>query len=250
MKIEVVSSLAEPVGKLWKELQGSATSSGKIFYVSSPLSSTPRPIYEWIIENSDTFENWNNVRFVLMDEQVEEKSHQFQYLDTSDPASYERFAKKYLLHPLEEKAGHPIPVVKPRLEDINSFNLERPIDLLILALGVNGNYANVMPNTDKSKSWHIAHLIQKFRTSHTQSGSNSYEGATFREYGMSLGPQEVIASRHVVVILSGEKKRALTAELFSHNEFDPKFPLSIIYDPEVRDRVIIFVSEELGDLCL
>lgn len=248
MKIQIVRSLAEPVGALWQDLQNKATSSGENFYVSSPLSSTPLPIYAWIIEHYAQFKEWEKVRFVLMDEQVDESSHPFSYINVDDSASYEGFAARHLLDPLESELGHSIPVVKPELEEIDRFNLGRPIDLLILALGVKGNYANVMPDTDKATSWHVTHLIPEFRTSHTKKGSDSYEGAQFREYGMSLGPQEVINAKCVVVVISGEKKRTLTHKLFSYSQYEPKFPLSIIYEPEVRDRVSIFVTEELGDL--
>jgi hypothetical protein len=52
MKQIIVKSLAEPVGELWKTLQSEKTDKG-LFIVSSPLSSTPLPIYEWVIDNAD-----------------------------------------------------------------------------------------------------------------------------------------------------------------------------------------------------
>ncbi len=249
MKIKTTASLGECVGMFWRDLQSEVTSKKDSFHVASPLSSTPLPIYEWIIANWQDFDGWEKVRFVLMDEQVESNSPPFNYIPGEDSASYEAFANEHLLLPLKNKLGFPIPVVKPKIDDIDSFYLESPIDLLVLALGVKGNFANVMPNTTKSTSWHIAHLIPEFQVAHTQAGSESYEGARFREFGMSLGPREVVESMQVVVAISGEKKRSLTRELFSYQRFDPSFPLSIIHEPEVRDRVTVFLSEELGDLC-
>ena len=241
MKEKIVPSLAEPVGNLWKDLQSKHTKDGN-FLVASPLSSTPLPIYEWVINHAKEFENWDKVRFVLMDEMLEGEKPPFTYVPTSDPASYEGFARKHLLEPLEQKIDIQIPIIKPEVLDVENFSTE--IDLLILAIGVKGNYANVMPETTEETSWHVAHLTSEFRQVHTQKGSQSYEGANFREYGMSLGPQQVLSAKNVVVIISGEKKKDLVKELTSRNLFDPKFPLSIIYHPQVRDRIKIYLTQD------
>lgn len=226
----------------WKNLQKKYTAIGK-FSVAAPLSSTPLSTYAWIVENFHEFENWEKLQFVLMDEMLEGDYPHFQYVSTDDSASYEGFARRNFLTPLGEKTGITIPVIKPKIEDLNDFHVG--IDLLILALGVKGNYANVMPGTPLSIGWHIAHLIPEFRQAHTVKGSNSYEGATFREYGMSLGPQQVLNAKYVIVIISGKKKRGLSKQLLSYNAFDPEFPLSIIYHPSVKDRVQIFLTEDV-----
>ena len=242
MEITVVKSLAEPVGKLWRELQSEAGTSN--FSVASPLSSTPLPIYEWLTTHAANLPNWDLVHFVLMDEQVEGTSAPFRYVSTNDAASYQGFAKKYLLAPLRAKTGAAIEVLTPDLEMIDSF--APPIDLLILALGVNGNYANVMPGTERMVGWHVAHLTPEFRQAHTQKDSKSYANAAFREYGMSLGPQQGLSSKRVAVIISGAKKHDLAEELLTHSEFDPAFPLSIIFDRQVAGRVRVYITEDAG----
>jgi len=240
MRQRVVSSLAEPVGSLWRDLQDIYTKKGN-FHVASPLSSTPLPIYNWIIKNAYSFKNWEKVKFVLMDEMLEGAKNSFTYVPLDDAASYEGFARKHLLEPLEEEVTVRVPVIKPELVSLQSF--ETPIDLLILALGVKGNYANVMPGTSEKTGWHIAHLLPEYREVHTQEGT--YKGANFGQYGMSLGPQQVLQAKHVVVVISGKRKRALTNQLLSYTVFDPEFPLSIIYHPKVRDRVEIFLTEDV-----
>lgn len=238
MKEHVVSSLAESVGNLWKKLQVKYTKEGN-FLVASPLSSTPLPIYEWIIDNAEEFENWEKVRFVLMDEMLEGEKSQFSYVPLNDPASYEGFARKNLLQPLQEKTGIEIPVLKPEAPHIENFQTE--IDLLILAIGVRGNYANVMPGTPGETGWYISHLLPEFNQYHE---SASYSSSHFREYGMSLGPQQVLLAKNVVVIISGEKKWELAKKLLAYNSFAPEFPLSIIYNPKVRDRVEIYLTKD------
>lgn len=63
------------------------------FFLSSSLSSTPLPLYKWVIENADSLENWDDFRFILMDEQVD-KNHGASYVSFDDTANYERFARK------------------------------------------------------------------------------------------------------------------------------------------------------------
>jgi len=179
-----------------------------------------------------------------MDEQVDGDQPPYRYIPLEDPASYEAFARRSLLDQLSEKTGVSIDVIKPRLETIDSFNTR--IDLLVLALGIDGNYANVMPGTPESGGWHIAHLTPAFRQTHTKTGSKSYENAKFREFGMSLGPQQVLEAKNVVVIISGPQKHDLATQLLAYREFDPTFPLSIIYHPEVIDRVQIFIANDVG----
>lgn len=241
-RVHIVESLAEPVGILWMDLQKKYTQEGE-FFMASPLSSTPIPIYQWVIAHAHEFPNWEKTRFVLMDEMLEGEKPSAAYIPTTDTASYEGFAYKHFLDPLFEKTGVRVKVVKPRIDQIASF--ETRIDLLLLAIGIQGNYANVMPNTPTETSWHIAHLIPEFRQSHTQQGSQSYQGAHFRDYGMSLGPQQVLAARNVVVIISGSGKVQLAEKLFSLHDVNTSFPLSIIHDQRIKNRVEFYLTKDV-----
>lgn len=241
MKEKIVPSLAEPVGNLWKNLQLQYTKDG-FFSVASPLSSTPLSIYEWIVDHATEFENWDKVKFILMDEMLEGNTPPFHYVPIDDPASYEGFARKNLLEPLKNKIGVSVEVIKPNIATIDRFRTD--IDLLILAVGIKGNYANVMSGTLEETGWHIAHLTPEFGQSHTEQGSQSYTGAHFRKYGMSLGHQQVLAAKNVIVIISGEKKKELTKQLLAYNTFNPTFPLSIIHHPKIRDCVEIYMTED------
>ncbi|MGH3545380.1 MAG: 6-phosphogluconolactonase [Mycobacteriales bacterium] len=241
MNIETVPSLAEPVGRHWLELQ--REQGDNPFFLAAPLSGTPLPVYQWVIRHAKDFASWHNARFVLMDEQVEGSAPPLSYVCAQDPASYEGFARRHFLGPLAAASGQNIEVVKPSLAALDEFDVT--IDLLILALGVAGNYANVMPNTPLDAGWHIAQLAPEFRHAHTQQG-RAYEGATFREYGMSLGHQQVLAAKNILVITSGAHKQALTKQLLSFDAFDPSFPLSIIHHADAQDRVTVYISEDAG----
>ena len=114
--------------------------------------------------------------------------------------------------------------------------------MLILAIGVRGNYANVMPGTSESTGWHAAYLLPEFNQYHE---SQSYAGSHFREYGMSLGPQQVLKAKNVVVIASGERKKELVKQLKSYDHFDPEFPISIIYHPKIKNRVEVYLTPDV-----
>jgi len=105
--------------------------------------------------------------------------------------------------------------------------------------------ANVMPGIPERCGWLVAQLTPEFRQAHTQQNSPSYAGARFREYGMSLGPAQVLDADHVVVIASGAKKQRLVEQLLAYDSFSPDFPLSIVYHPRVADRVTLFLTEDV-----
>ncbi len=239
----VVPSLDEPVGERWRSVQADVTNQRR-FRIAAPLSSTPVPIYEWVLQRAEAFERWSQVDFVLMDEQLEGQRPPFRYVHPTDDASYEGFANRRFLTPLRGATGLTVPILKPDLETLDSF--EPTIDLLILALGVDGNYAGVMPGTRRHESWHVAHLTPAFRTVHTSADSSSYAGAQFREFGMSLGPKQLREAGSVIVCISGSRKRQLAEQLLTLDHFDNDFPLSIIYDDDIAPKVEIFLTSDVG----
>lgn len=242
MKIHIIPSLAESVGKLWQNLQNEKTTSEN-FYIAAPLSNTPLPIYDWIIQHANELRSWDKTKFVLMDEMIEGVPSEMKYVSREDPVSYESFAKGHFIYPLKEKIGIEVEIIKPNLSEISIF--KTPIDLLILALGIDGNYANVMQGTNEKSGWHIAYVTDAYRQIHT-SANGAYAGSKFGSYGMSLGPQQVLQAGEVIVIVSGEHKHDLVKKLLSYDHFDPQFPLSIIYMPEVKDRVTVYITEDVG----
>lgn len=243
MELQIVDELGSAVGLLWRNQQ--RESEGR-FHVAAPLSNTPLPIFEWVVAQAGTFNDWSNVDFVLMDEQVDGIQSPFKYIPSADPASYESFARRHLLEPLELVTGTVVPIVKPALENIERF--QQQIDLLILAIGVDGNFANVMPGTPRETGWHMAELSPQFRQAHTNNVDAAYSGARFRNFGMSLGHQQVLEAGEVIVIASGVKKRPLVDRLLGMSAFDPTFPISIVHDAAVADRVSLVVTTDTLDM--
>lgn len=247
--VHIVESLAEPVGNIWKNLQTQYAQNGE-FLVASPLSRTPLPIYQWLLENAQAIPHWEKLRFVFMDEQVRKVDEKLRYLPIADPASFEGFARKNFLHPLSEKVSvsENQMILKPDIENFSEFDefLEKHngLDLLVLAIGEEGHYALVMPGTLLEKGYHEAALSPKVVTQHVDN-TGPYQGSNFNNQGMSLGPKQVLGAKNIIVIISGKNKRELTKQLFSYNSFNPNFPMSIIYHPEVKDKVQIFITKNV-----
>lgn len=228
-------NLAIYVGNLWKELQDKAKED---FFVSAPLSSTPLPLYDWVVKNAELFDNWNFFKFILMDEQLIDKNT---YVSISDSASYEKFAREKFLDRLNLDFD---PVMKPELDKLSDFD-EYETDLLILAIGVKGHYAQVMPGIKIDVGFHVTELIPELGEMHTKKGSKSYEGAKFNRYGMSLGPKQLRKAKNIVVMITGESKKDLVSKLMSMNKFDEEFPISVIYHPDVAQKTKLLVSREV-----
>ncbi len=245
VEIRHVAELGSPVAQHWLRRQRHHLAADGRFCVAAPLSNTPRPVYAQLIREASPTDGWDRVSFVLMDEQVDGEPPDCSYVPPEDPAGYEAFARRHLLDPLRRKIGAEVPVLKPDLARLSGF--EAPLHLLILALGVAGNYANVMPSTDLSVGWHVAELSEEFRSAHTGPGAGgAYEGATFRWYGMSLGPRQVLDAEEVIVLVSGRHKHDLAADLLARQAFDPSFPLSVIWHPAVRNRTTVYVADDVG----
>ena len=121
--IHVVDSLGEPVGRLWKELQEQYAKDG-LFFVACPLSRTPLPIYDWLLENAQNVPGWDKLRFVFMDEQVEEANGRPQYVPIDDPASLEGFGRRHFLASLNGRAAIPEEsmILKPSLDNFQAFD--------------------------------------------------------------------------------------------------------------------------------
>jgi 6-phosphogluconolactonase/glucosamine-6-phosphate isomerase/deaminase len=244
--VHVVEDLGAAVGQHWRRLQNLSTREQATFTYAAPLSSTPLPIYRWVLEDVHSFQNWSATQFILMDEQVEQDTAGgFHYIDRDDEASYERFAEVNFIRPLNRalKTSSALTVAKPNLEALQQFNVT--LDMLILAIGVDGNYANVMPGTSLNKGWHVTKLSAAFRQIHTAADSQSYSNATFREYGMSLGPRQVLDAREVILIASGARKRDLFQRLMQLSAPDSEYPISIVHDRSLTDRVHIYVTPDV-----
>ncbi|MBI5051255.1 6-phosphogluconolactonase [Candidatus Micrarchaeota archaeon] len=239
--------VAEFVGKKWKEYQKKFTRNG-LFFVSCPLSMTSLPLYKWVIQNAKSFEDWNKFRFVLMDEQIEGNSD-YSYVLTLDPVSYEKFARDNFLSHLKKYLNSQDQILlKPALNNFKEFDglieTHGGLDLLILTIGPKGHYAQVMPGTKADIGFHISKLLPEFMDYHKSSGS--YKDTKIRNYGMSIGPKQVLSAKKIILIITGSRKKQLLRDyLYSYSSFNPDFPLSIIHHPKIKGKVEVAISRDV-----
>jgi glucosamine-6-phosphate deaminase len=240
--------LSEYVGNLWLELQNKITKK-KNFLFTAPASSTPLDLYEWILSNTEKFENWDKAKFVMSDEQLKDEMAT-RYVSEEDETSYLKFLKEKFFNKLEEKTDFRIDdeYIYPLLDRLNEFDKKISaagnIDLAIIAVGVRGHYAHVMPGTEENIGYHKTRLMNEFRQVHTNIQSQSYPGVEFRELGMSFGPKQLRAAKKIVVMISGERKRTVLGQLLKLDKFQPNFPISIIYHPEVKKKVELLYTKD------
>src|SRR6185369_4227754 len=139
---QVVKNIAEK----WKQAQ--AKSHGQ-FLMASPLSSTPLPLYDYVAANAKSFTNWENFCFVMMDEMCDGELNALSYIAENDLANYTSFAWKNLIEPLEAQVRVNLKTYLPpinHLEEGDEFlSHYHGLDLLILAIGENGHFAQVTP---------------------------------------------------------------------------------------------------------
>ncbi len=98
-----------------------------------------------------------------------------------------------------------------------------PIDLCILGLGLNGHIAMNEPADAFVPGPHVARLAPSSK----QHGMLR-DLAEKPRYGLTLGLGDILSSREILLLVSGEKKRAALARLLEPT-ITPRFPASFLW---------------------
>lgn len=101
--------------------------------------------------------------------------------------------------------------------------VEGPIDLCILGLGVNGHIAMNEPAESLQACAHVAKLTEA--TLRHPMLANSRTSPT---HGLTLGLAEILASRQILLLVSGAAKRAPLERLMKR-ELTTQFPASFLW---------------------
>jgi len=100
---------------------------------------------------------------------------------------------------------------------------EGPIDLCVLGLGMNGHVAMNEPAASLKPDSHVAQLAP-LTLAHPML-ANSKSPPT---YGLSLGMAEILASREILLLVNGAKKREPLRK-FLRREISTEFPASFLW---------------------
>lgn len=144
--------------------------------------------------------------------------------------SCEYYLRKKLVHPLDipteryisfqSNPGDPEQECK-RIQSL--LEKEGPIDLCILGLGQNGHLGLNEPATELNASCHAARLSEE-SLQHPMIAPLDNKP----EYGLTLGMEEILASRQIIMLLSGREKKAV-AELFLEGTVSNELPASYLW---------------------
>jgi len=151
-------------------------------------------------------------------------------LKMSDAGSCEGQLRKHLLEPLglsnPRYFGFTSNPADPKAEceRVRSrLMAEGPIDLCVLGLGMNGHIAMNEPAVSLQPFSHVAELTES-SLRHPMLAESSHGPS----YGLTLGMAEILASREILLLVSGAAKRERLRQLLKR-EITTQFPASFLW---------------------
>jgi galactosamine-6-phosphate isomerase len=151
-------------------------------------------------------------------------------LAMNDPGTCETYLQQHLLGPLrippsryisfDSAAADPQGECRRIAAEVKK---EGPIGVCILGIGVNGHIALNEPADIMVPFAHVAGLAE------TTSSHGMLAASPMRpRQGLTLGLTEIFSSRQILLLITGEKKRAITAELLS-GRISTSAPASLLW---------------------
>ena len=193
---------------------------------------SPKRMYEIFVEEvKKTNIDISQVIFTKLDEWCG--------LDKEDEATCEYFIQEHLLKPLSFNLEHFIgfnPETKDIDEEIKKMNqfLElHPIDLCILGLGMNGHLGLNEPNEHLQVDSHKIAISAKTKTHDMIKRKNV-------EYGVSMGMGNLMKSKKILMLISGDKKEEAYTKLMK-GEITTHLPASFLW---LHSHCVMLIDKE------
>ena len=159
------------------------------------------------------------------------------------PVTCEFFLKKKLLEPLGIPGDHYISFAsdpedpEEECRQIRSrLKKEGPIDLCILGLGRNGHLGLNEPGPGLEPYCHVASLSES-SIQHSMIASLDRKP----RYGLTLGMQEILSSRKIIMLVSGKEKKQV-AKQFLEKKITTSLPASFLW---LHPRVECLVDQTI-----
>ena len=159
----------------------------------------------------------------------------------NDPVSSESYLQSRLLHPLGIPAERYISFASDPAEPaqecrrIGTELAQRgPIDVCILGLGINGHIGFNEPAPFLIPHCHVAKLSEESRR---HSMVRSMERKP--RFGLTLGMQEILASRRIILLVAGDGKEQAIARLLA-GEVTTTLPASFLW---LHDNVECLIDQ-------
>lgn len=147
-----------------------------------------------------------------------------------DPATCDAYVRKHVLEPMaidESRYTHFATDTSDRsheCERVREWLAEHgPIDLCVLGLGTNGHVALVEPAAELQRGAHVA-TLSAAALSHSMLDCAAHRPA----FGLTLGIDEILGSRRIVLLVSGAHKKTQLARLLD-GPISTRFPASLLW---------------------
>ncbi len=205
--------------------------------LSSPLlclagGDTPLGVYKNFVESRADFKN---AMFIGLDEWVG--------LDGADSGSCRFTLDQSLYLPLaieESKIqffdGKATDLSRQCNETNQLLETNGPIDLVLLGIGMNGHVGFNEPGSSLDSICRVVSLDETTQTV----GQKYFETQQELKQGITLGLKQVLDTRTVILIVSGEKKRSIVKKLLEDEKIDPSIPVSSLWQ---HPNCHLFVDE-------
>lgn len=119
-------------------------------------------------------------------------------------------------------------VTMEETNDLNNYRkkIDKPIDIMILGIGLNGHLAYNEPGSSIECDYQIVELDQS--SINNTLGYGFKEGDKLPAKGITIGLETILAANKILLIAIGEHKRSVIEKLLTYEQFDSSFPASVL----------------------
>lgn len=187
--------------------------------------STPEGLYKYLVEANHAGEvSFKEVKSFNLDNYLG--------MEDDDENNYETYMKENLFDHIDmPRENWVVPNSQP--EDIEQYCrdyeerlIKADIDLLLLGVGENGHIAFNEPADKLYAHTHVAHLTDNTITVNSRFFENESEVPT---KAITMGMGSILRAKKIVLLITGEKKRATLNKLLKEPFLNPQFPVSFVW---------------------
>ena len=195
---------------------------------------SPTETYKELISQKGNFDS-SQLRIIKLDE--------WGGVSIDDPQTCEQYLQQYLIRPLDvsperyfafqSNSENPINELA-RIQTILAVN--GSIDICVLGLGLNGHIAFNEPSEQLEPNCHIATLSKQ-----SMQHSMASEMDTKPIYGLTLGMADILQSKLIIMLVSGQNKKDIIAKFLS-KQITTQIPASFLW---LHKNVQCFIDEQI-----
>ncbi|WP_170008180.1 glucosamine-6-phosphate deaminase [Bacillus fonticola] len=235
MNIEVCKQ-AEDVGIKAAELVVQERKQTSSFVLGCATGGTPIPFYRELVSAHYAGRiSFTDVQTLNLDEYVG--------LSQNDPQSYYAYMQEHLFQYVNLPSTHthlPNGTANSLPEECRRYEslfTSYPVDVQILGLGHNGHIGFNEPGSSLNSTTRIVKLAEETRQANARYFSSAEEVPS---RAITAGIRTIMRAKHIVLLVSGENKKAAMTQLLNTRQATEQFPASVLW---THPQVTIFVDE-------